>query len=140
MHHVSSEKRMRRIDIRCNIIERHKGHDGGAHWSLRPMNNGQNGEAAPRFHRCSVMPILNANTVLVEALCRMWQDLPWAEARQRLEQEDVMVTNKKDKDIQLEKVAELAGHVEEAERRLHSTSLAPAVDQDTAPASLEHMA
>ena len=57
--------------------------------------------AAPRFHVC---PILTANSLLMDSLIATWASKSPDQAYETLCQDDVSVTNKSDKDLQINKV------------------------------------
>lgn len=69
--------------------------------------------------RCTVVPIMNANSILVSALRAMWANKTPEDAFEILKQGDVTVTNQSDKEQQLPKImlfdddvrAWLRGHV-----------------------------
>jgi len=61
--------------------------------------------------RCTIIPILGANSSLVESLTLMWGSRDPHEAHTLLSKEDVIVTNQSDKEAQLPKILELSGRV-----------------------------
>ena len=57
--------------------------------------------------RWDVRPILNANSMVVDALQNMWRGLTPKDAIGALKKPDVTVTNESDKVVQLKKLKEL---------------------------------
>jgi hypothetical protein len=71
--------------------------------------------AAPEMsQRMSIRPILNGNAMLGESLRQLWKHKTPLEAVEILSQEDVVVTNKRDKEAQLAKLQRLDNKVREA--------------------------
>lgn len=69
--------------------------------------------AEPERQRCTLQPILNANSLLAESLRTMWAKKSPAEAHELLSKPDVTVTNQSDKYTQLGKLLRLHQEVDE---------------------------
>jgi hypothetical protein len=75
--------------------------------SMQSLSQDGLSPAAPAERRCTIVPILGANSSLVECLLAMWGQRTPEEAYSLLGKPDVTVTNLRDKDRQLPKILRL---------------------------------
>ena len=75
--------------------------------SMQSLSKDGLSPAAPAERRCTIVPILGANSSLVECVLAMWGQRSPEEAHGLLAKADVTVTNQKDKDRQLPKILRL---------------------------------
>lgn len=71
--------------------------------------------------RCTICPILGANSNMADGLLAMWSARSPREAHDLLANDDVSVTNQSDKEVQLLKILELDAEVKTALTTLAST-------------------
>ena len=76
--------------------------------------------ASAEERRCKIVPILNANSMLVQSLEAIWSAKKPEEAYDILSKDDVTVTNLKDKEQQLKKLQSLPKEVEQQLKKLRT--------------------
>jgi len=76
--------------------------------------------ASAEERRCKIVPILNANSMLVQSLEAIWSAKKPEEAYDILSKDDVTVTNLKDKEQQLKKLQTLPKEVEQQLKNLRT--------------------
>ena len=89
-----------------------------------------------KSNRCTIVPVVNANSIIADYLRLMWANKTPEEAYDILKQPDVTVTNQSDKDDQLPKIQKLEEQVRKVmqDRAQAEITILPGTDAKKAQA------